>query len=320
MVIREAVAIYRSIPMTDRRKRAVQLNFGWVLNELVSSLGDMRSDRVSVSQLKDVIAEIEWKHYSSKDRLLSSPEREGCREALLDFFQWVSVEAAISSQDSAEIVHDFTYDTSLPFTKDELAALFAACSEGSNEGLGWHINAMRNRSTMLILMDTGMHPSQLCRLRVRDFFCREAELLIPKAGASQGYRTKLRQTTCKALVSLLLLRGLPDSKEPLIAAVDGNFLKVHDIEMLLRQLEGLSGVKDANPRRFRRTFASEYLAQNRDLYSLQDILGYRNLLGVLWDLELSAVDIDCSQSKASPCNRLGLERQKGRLHIDPSVQ
>lgn len=72
------------------------------------------------------------------------------------------------------------------------------------------------------------------------------------------------------------------------------------LRLVLKRAGERSGVRGVYPHRFRHTFATEYLRNGGNIYTLQSILGHSSLDMVRRYLAIVQADLDAQHRSASP--------------------
>lgn len=155
----------------------------------------------------------------------------------------------------------------LPYTQDEVVALFAACERlGGNGALG----AARMRALLLVLRYLGLRISDAVRLRV---------------DAIKGGTLILRMQKTRVPVTLPVPAFVAAALEP-IAQPNGYYFTTGRSKVTtdtgnwrrrFRRLAKLAGVVDAHPHRFRDTFAVELLQAGVSIYDVSTLLGHSSV-------------------------------------------
>ena len=166
-----------------------------------------------------------------------------------------------------------------PFSEAEIRALLS----------GVRRNADRDRTLILLLLDTGMRASELCGLERSDIDLANRRLKV------LGKGNKERMLPFSARTASALFKYL--------SGVEGGrpfpFTRT-SLAHLMQQIGKRAGVSDSHPHRFRHTFAVTYLRNGGDPYTLQEILGHSTMEMVKTYLALAQVDLDTAHKRASP--------------------
>lgn len=194
-----------------------------------------------------------------------------------------------------------------PFSQDDLKALLAACGRsksykrpGKRECDNERPTAQRDRTLILLLVDTGMRAGELAGLKVRDVDIKNNRLLVFGKGAKER-SLPISPTTAKAIWRYLQgERGEHTPKDPLFITWIGTPLTRDALLQLMNRLGDKAGVSNCHPHRFRHTFAVTFLRNGGNAYELQSMLGHTTLEMVKQYLQLAQTDIEAAHKRASP--------------------
>jgi len=167
----------------------------------------------------------------------------------------------------------------VPMSEAEIRAMLGAVKR----------NADRNKTIILLLLDTGMRASELLGLDRKDIDLANRRLKV------LGKGNKERMLPFSARTASQLFRYLSDDETPNKPFPLTRTRLAHAI----REIGARAGV-DVNPHRFRHTFAVTYLRNGGDPYTLQEILGHSTMDMVKEYLALAQVDLDTAHKRASP--------------------
>lgn len=190
----------------------------------------------------------------------------------------------------------------VPYTLIEMRAMLAVVSRGDSGEVNdkrMKGSADRNRSILLLLLDTGMRASELCELCISGMDNHNRRVHVMGKGSKERtipFSPRTGQTLWRYLTSRPDLRG----NDPLIATLDGHPLNRARLLKILVSIDHRSGVSDVHPHRFRHTFAIQYLRNGGDAYTLQALLGRSSLDMVKNYLRIAQIDIDMAHRRASP--------------------
>ena len=151
------------------------------------------------------------------------------------------------------------------FTRDEIARLLAACE------------SHRDKTIVLVLLDTGMRASEFVGVNVEDVDTNTNSIHVVKGKGGKSRYTYLGAQTKKALMRYLIFTK-PTGKQPLWTSLTtGERLTGDGLRQMLQRLGKRAGVEDCHPHKFRRTCAIESLRAGMNIYALQELLGHADL-------------------------------------------
>lgn len=165
-----------------------------------------------------------------------------------------------------------------PFSEVELKAMLESAGRLKD----------RNRSIILLLLDTGLRASELCGLQREDIDLVNRRIKVMGKGNKERL-IPFSQRTASALFRFLSKEG----NKPFA-------MTRTSLAKLTNSIGKRASVNKAHPHRFRHTFAVQYLRNGGDPYTLQSILGHSTFEMVRHYLALSQVDLDTAHKRASP--------------------
>lgn len=161
-------------------------------------------------------------------------------------------------------------------------------------------NALRNKTIIFALLDTGVRVSELCGFKIKDLDIRNRELEVVNGKGGKSRFVYVSAKTAKLLWRYLATRPNTGEHDPLFVVAEGMAITVRGLEIMLSRLGKKAGVKDCYPHRFRHTFAINYLRNGGDPFTLQQLLGHSDMTMVLRYLALAREDVKARHLTASP--------------------
>lgn len=160
--------------------------------------------------------------------------------------------------------------------------------------------ALRNRTIILLLLDTGVRASELCGLAIKDADLNNKRILVLGKGNKER-ALPISPRTAKTLWRYLTTERKDEPvNAPLFLGSEGDPLNRDALLKLLIRLGAKAGVQDCHPHRFRHTFAVNFLRNGGNAFELQMALGHTTLQMVQTYLALAQADLDAAHRKASP--------------------
>lgn len=166
-----------------------------------------------------------------------------------------------------------------PFTEAEIRAMMASTRQRNGD---------RDKSVILLLLDTGLRASELCNLERKDIDLANRRLKVLGKGNKERLLPFSPRTSAALFKHLSAFEGQPFP-----------FSRT-SLARLIRDIGKRAGVDDAHPHRFRHTFAVTYLRNGGNPYTLQTIIGHTTMEMVKKYLALAQVDIEEAHRRASP--------------------
>lgn len=220
------------------------------------------------------------------------------------FYNWASTLLSISRPDLELPRPKYQSPQIVPFTSDEVKRLIEASQSTLVEkanGRKYRIrrqNADRDKSLLLILLDTGMRAGELHRLRVGDVNLENGEVYIRpyRDGRKSAARTVyLGARTKQAIWKYIAKEQSASDQTRLLFNYKPNYLR-----HIIRRIGANAKVARCHPHRFRHTFAIFYLRNGGDVFTLQRLLGHATLEMTRRYLDIVKTDLADAHRRASP--------------------
>lgn len=234
--------------------------------------------------------------------------------ALSSFWTWAELELHVAHPMRGVVRRpEFRRAPVEPYSRAEVMALLAATetatgyrTRAGRRAAGKRPTALRDRTILVVLVDTGIRATELCALELRDYEPATGRLLI-RHGKGDKHRTVyIGQAGQRYLWRYLTERGAVRSAAPLFVTRKGTPL---DRGQLLNMIEATgkrAGVAGANVHRFRHTFAITFLRNGGNVLELQKLLGHERMETVRIYASLAQMDLSAAQAHASPADNWGL--------------
>lgn len=244
---------------------------------------------------------------------VSESTRQYYWKVIRSYFSWASKKKGLGiDRPDEELEMPAVPDPDVqPYTKEEIQQLLKACQmteeAGSTGRKSWSYKrptADRDRLLILMLLDTGLRVSELCRLQYKDVDLNTNAIHV------RAYETGLKSRDRTVYVGTetmeLLWKMAMDNEDPenyLFAsstAGKNTPLDRHGVDHLLKRLGKKAGIPNCGCHRFRHTFAIQYLRNGGDIYTLKRLIGHSSFHMVQRYLQLSDADAKRAHQKASP--------------------
>lgn len=190
-------------------------------------------------------------------------------------------------------------------TDSEISRLFS-----SNSGNDWL--SARNRLIIALMLDSGLRLHEVVTLLRSHVHSDDGYLIVVQGKGDKQRVVPIGRVTITYLSEYLRL-------VPFDVQCDELLLKVSDvryglepitdntIKQLFRKLKVRAGIRRLYPHLLRHTFATRYLENGGNIYSLQQILGHSSLEMVKRYLHLATTRIRADFGKFSPLDNLQLK-------------
>jgi site-specific recombinase XerD len=167
---------------------------------------------------------------------------------------------------------------------------------------------MRNKVVFMLLLDTGLRIGELISLKMDDIHIDEGLMKVMGKGKKERM-VPIGNKAQKALQSYLFrYRPKPAHSdiENAFLSVFGTPLTENSIELTFARLARRSGIKRLHAHLCRHTFATMFLLNGGDVFTLQQILGHSTLEMVRNYVTLASNHVAMQHHKYSPLDRLSL--------------
>ena len=286
-------------------------NYKQSLTYFMNWLGDGDVDAITLTDLQKFMLHMR-DDYSSR-RLQERPDHrvapstiDNYWKALRAFYRWAESNIDADRPDLKLPRPRYESPEISPFTHDQLEAILDACQytivADTTRRKPFRMRrptAKRDTAIIMVLLDTGVRLGELLRLRIADVNTEAGEIVVAPHGS--GRKTKARtipigQDTQRAIWRYLATRKDYEKEDDL-------FPSEVVVTGIIRRLGERLGFH-CHPHRFRHTFATLFLTNGGDIYSLKRILGHSSLKMVEHYLHLVQSDVKGAHKRASPVDRL----------------
>ena len=199
-------------------------------------------------------------------------------------------------------------------TDDEVARILACLGTETSWGC-------RDTAILITMLDAGLRLSETANLSMANAHLDEGYLKVMGKGAKE------RIVPIGGLAQKALLRyvyhfrpqPLNTAQDNLFLTLEGTAMSGNAIQLMMSRISRMSGVKRLHPHLCRHTFATNYLVNGGDVFTLQQILGHTTLEIVRRYVNLSSAHVRIQHRKFSPMGRmklgtLRLTAPKGRMN------
>lgn len=163
----------------------------------------------------------------------------------------------------------------------------------------------RNYVMLLTFLDTGLRLSELLTLTVDRVNLVRGSLLVLGKGEKER-EVYMGRTLKREMSRWLKMRGFFPYEDRVFVTRDGRPLKKRGVEQILRRLAekaGITGVR-CSPHTLRHTFATNFVRNGGDVFTLQRILGHANIETCMVYVHMSGKHIQESMLRYSPIDRM----------------
>ncbi|MFC2122535.1 tyrosine-type recombinase/integrase [Bacteroidota bacterium] len=237
----------------------------------------------------------------AKTELLSTATIHGYVRTLRAFFNWLIVEGLTQNNPSnalkpPKIVRKVVSTLS----DEEIRAILTSFGTSSTDA--------RNQALFMILLDTGLRIGELVNLKMEDVHMDEGYLKV--LGKGKKERIVPIGNNAQKVLQRYLFRFRPKPKNPVTSnvflSISSQPLTENSMKLMFTRLAKRSGVYRLHAHLCRHTFATRFLINGGDVFSLQQILGHSTLEMVRHYVNLASSHIAIQHQRFSPLDRLNL--------------
>lgn len=248
---------------------------------------------------------------SPKEEPLSPHTIQGRVRSLRAFFRWLH-EEGYAPEHKLEDLRPPKAPKQLVavLTEEEIRRILACLSP--NTALG-----ARNRAIVVTFLDTGLRLSELVNLKLADAHLQEGYLRV----LGKGGKERIVPIGTSAQKALLRYREhfRPEPAnlrlDSFFLTLDGQPLTGNSVQTMLQRLGRRAAVPRLHAHLLRHTFATMYLINGGDVFTLQRILGHTTLAMVGNYVNLASAHVAVQQRRYSPMDLIGLrESRPARPH------
>ena len=193
------------------------------------------------------------------------------------------------------------------FSLEQIETMLATC--------GRDFLGIRDRAIVIMLLDTGLRVAELCGLTLDDISWSEQTVFVLGKGNVERI-VPFSSTTRQAITKYLTRRGELECKN-LFVTYYGDPMTRHRVYKVIDTMgerAGITGVR-CSPHTLRHTSAVHMARAGMDLFSLQKLLGHRDLATTRKYCELSDADVAKQHRLFSPADRLTTKETNGRKRL-----
>jgi site-specific recombinase XerD len=168
----------------------------------------------------------------------------------------------------------------------------------------------RDLAIIVTFLDTGLRLSELTGLPMSDAHLDQGYLKVMGKGSKERI-VPIGNTARKALQRYVFhFRPEPLylDQDHLFLTLDGKPMTANGVKLIFQRLARKSGVKRLHVHLCRHTFATNYLTNGGDVFSLQQILGHTTLEMARRYVTLASSQVRVQHRKFSPMDRMNLGR------------
>ena len=184
-------------------------------------------------------------------------------------------------------------------TKEQARRLLTAARRNTWTG-------KRNAAMLTTFLDTGLRLSELIGLNLEDVDLRTLTIRIRSGKGDKERHVYMGRALLRTIRAWVDARGFREEGTPFYLTKDGNRLDLRNVERIVERIAArtrLDGIR-ITPHILRHTFATHYIQNGGDPFSLQRILGHSDIKTTMIYVNLAGVGLQEAHAKASPVDRL----------------
>jgi len=236
--------------------------------------------------------------------LLSVSTIHGHVRTLRAFFSWLVREGIAETNPAKELKPPRLVKKVISTLSDEeILSIIRTLAPGS------HSDA-RNQTIFMLLMDTGLRIGELVSLKIDDLHLDEGFFKVMGKGKKERI-VPIGSNAQRALQRYLFRYR----SNPALPQTDNVFLSIHgepltenSMKLTFTRLAKRSGVQRLHAHLCRHTFATRFLINGGDVFTLQQILGHSTLEMVRHYVNLASNHIAIQHQRFSPLDRLNMRK------------
>jgi integrase/recombinase XerD len=234
--------------------------------------------------------------------------------ALSSFWTWAELELQIAHVIRGKVRRpEYRAVPIEPYSKSEIMAMIAATEQTAS----WRTRngrqitskrptALRDKTIIIVLLDTGIRASELCALQFRDYEKDSGRLTVQHGKGNKKRTVYLGESSRKYLWRYFVSRGKMGANDPIFITRKSTALESSELLNMIVATAKRAGVSHANVHKFRHTFAINFLRNGGNVLELQRLLGHERMETVRIYVQLAQMDLANAHAAASPADNWGL--------------
>ena len=239
-----------------------------------------------------------------KSELLSTATIHGHVRTLRAFFNWLTSEELTEDNIAKHLKPPKVVKKVITTLSDEEIHSVLSVLKPINA------TTARNQTIFMILIDTGLRIGELVSLKMEDAHLNEGFLKVMGKGKKE--RIVPIGSSAQRAIQRYLFRYRPKST---YTGINNVFLSIHgkpltenSMKLMFARLAQESGIYRLHAHLCRHTFATRFLVNGGDVFTLQQILGHSTLEMVKHYVNLASSHLSVKHQRFSPLDHLNLGR------------
>lgn len=181
----------------------------------------------------------------------------------------------------------------------EIQKLLRAAKSGT-----WY--GVRNHAILAAFFDTGLRLSELINLNASDVDLHSQSILVRNGKGSKDRQVYIGRTLARSLRRWAVVRPYGHEADAYFSTRDGRRLDKRNVARIIERIAARAKLGDRriHPHLLRHTFATHFIKNGGDPFSLQRLLGHSDIQTTMIYVNLAGTDLEEAHAKASPVDRL----------------
>ncbi|MFC2099638.1 tyrosine-type recombinase/integrase [Candidatus Bipolaricaulota bacterium] len=190
---------------------------------------------------------------------------------------------------------------SLPkvLTVQEIQKLLRAAQTGT-----WY--GVRNHAILATFLDAGLRLSELVNLDSPDVDLQSLSIRVRNGKGAKDRQVYIGRTLARLLTRWAETRFYRNGADAYFSTRDGRRLDQRNVARIVERISARAGLcgRRIHPHLLRHTFATHFIKNGGDPFSLQRLLGHADIKTTMIYVNLAGADLEEAHAKASPLDRL----------------
>jgi integrase/recombinase XerD len=165
---------------------------------------------------------------------------------------------------------------------------------------------IRNHAILATFLDTGLRLSELINLSAADVDLHSQSIRVRNGKGSKDRQVYIGRTLARSLRRWAEVRFYGHEADAYFSTRDGRRLDKRNVARIIERISRRAGMGERriHPHLLRHTFATHFIKNGGDAFSLQRLLGHSDISITMVYVNLAGVDLEQAHAKASPVDRV----------------
>jgi len=258
-------------------------------------------DAVDIKLLREYVLYLFKRPNRNGPSTLSPQSIHGHVRTLKAFFNWLFNEELIDKNPAKQLKPPKVPKTLVSILSDkEIAHIMSSFSKSNN------LDA-RNQTIFMLLIDTGIRIGEAIGLKLDDLYLNDGYIKV--FGKGQRERIVPIGNNVQKAIHRYMFRYRPTPASPdtnnVFLSMRRRQMSDNAMKLAFRRLAERTGIRRLHAHLCRHTFATKFLSNGGDIFTLQKILGHSTLEMVRRYSNLTSDHVRAQHQRYSPMDRLG---------------